>query len=49
MKKLTAQKAVVDEPEYLMSSPAMADVLRQGQDDIRNGRGQAIKLDELWR
>ena len=49
MKKLTAQKPAVDETEYLMSSPAMADVLRQGQDDINNGRGQAIKLDELWK
>lgn len=48
MKKLTAQKAA-DETEYLMSSPAMAEVIRQGQEDIENGRGEVVKVEDLWK
>ncbi len=48
-KKLTAKKQSMDETEYLMSSPAMADIIRQGQEDIKNGNGQIIELDELWK
>ena len=49
IKKLTAQKQAMDETEYLMSSDAMADVIRQGQEDIKQGRGKVVKLDELWK
>ena len=49
LKKLTAQKQAMDETEYLMSSDAMADVIRQGQEDIKQGRGKVVKLDELWK
>ena len=49
LKKLTAQKQAVDETEYLMSSPAMAEILRQGQEDIKNGRGRVIKLEDIWK
>ncbi len=48
-KKLTAQKHAMDETEYLMSSSAMSDIIRQGQEDIKNGRGQVIKLEDLWK
>ncbi len=48
-KKLTAKKQAKDETEYLMSSPAMADIIRQGQEDIKNGNGQVVELDELWK
>jgi len=48
-KKLTAKKLAMDETEYLMSSPAMADIIRQGQEDIKNGNGQVVELDELWK
>ena len=37
-KKLAAKKEEMDETEYLMSSPAMAEIIRQGQEDIKNGR-----------
>lgn len=47
--KKTRKKGVVDETEYLMSSPAMADVIRQGQADIKDGKGQLVELDELWK
>ena len=49
LKKLTAQKKAIDETEYIMSSPAMVDIIRQGQKDIEEGRGRVIKLDELWK
>ena len=49
LKKLTAQKQAMDETEYIMSSPAMVDILRQGQKDIEEGRGRVIKLEELWK
>ncbi len=49
VKKLAAKKEVMDETEYLMSSPAMAEVIRQGQEDIRNGRGEVVKVEDLWK
>ena len=49
LKKLTAQKKAMDETEYIMSSPAMVDIIRQGQKDIEEGRGRVIKLDEIWK
>ena len=49
LKKLTAQKQAMDETEYIMSSPAMVDILRQGQKDIEEGRGRVIKLEDLWK
>lgn len=39
----------MDETEYLMSSPAMAEIIRQGQEDIKNGRGRVVNIDELWK
>lgn len=49
LKKLTAQKQAMDETEYIMSSPVMVDILRQGQKDIEEGRGRVIKLEDLWK
>ena len=49
LKKLTAQKKAMDETEYIMSSPAMVDIIRQGQKDIEEGRGRVIKLDDIWK
>ena len=49
LKKLTAQKQAMDETEYIMSSPAMVDILRQGQKDIEEGRGHVIKIEDLWK
>ena len=34
LKKLTAKKQAMDETEYIMSSPAMVEILRQGEEDI---------------
>ena len=49
LKKLTAKKEAMDETEYLMSSPAMAEIIRQGQEDIKNGRGEMVKIEDLFR
>ena len=49
LKKLSAKKQAMDETEYLMSSPAMAEIIRQGQEDIKNGRGRIVKIEELWK
>ncbi|MBQ8706194.1 MAG: hypothetical protein IJ548_07860 [Paludibacteraceae bacterium] len=49
LKKITAQKQAMDETEYLLSSPEMADIIRQGQKDIEEGRGRVIKLEDLWK
>lgn len=49
LKKLTAKKQTLDTTEYLMSSPAMAEIIRQGQEDIEKGRGRVIKLEDIWK
>lgn len=49
IKKLSAQKQIQDETEYLMSSPKMVEIIKQGQEDIKNGRGRVIKLEDLWK
>lgn len=49
LKKITAQKRAMDETEYIMSSPKMVEILRQGDEDIKNGRGRVVKLDEIWK
>ena len=49
VKKLAAKKQAKDETEYLMSSPAMAEIIRQGQEDIKNGRGEVVKVEDLWK
>lgn len=35
------------ETEYIMSSPATMEDIRQGEEDIRNGKGIEVNLDEL--
>ena len=42
-------KEKVDETEYIMSSPAMVEILRKGDEDIKEGKGRVVKLDELWK
>ena len=49
LKKLSAKKQAMDETEYIMSSPQMVDILRQGEEDIKNGRGRVVTLDEIWK
>ena len=48
LKKLTTKKQAMDETEYIMSSPKMVEIIRQGEEDIRNGRGRVVKIEDLW-
>ena len=49
LKKLTAKKQAMDETEYIMSSPEMVRIIRQGEKDIEEGRGRVIKLEDIWK
>lgn len=49
LKKLTARKQAMDETEYIMSSPKMVEIIRQGQKDIEEGRGRVVKVEDLWK
>ena len=49
LKRLASKKQAMDEPEYIMSSPAMVEILRQGDEDIKNGKGRVVKLEDLWK
>ena len=49
LKRLASKKQAADETEYILSSPAMVDILRQGEEDIRNGRGTVVKIEDLWK
>ena len=39
----------VNETEYIMSSPSMVEILRQGDEDIKNGKGRVVKIEDLWK
>ena len=49
MKKLAVQKHAQDETAYIMSSQEMTDILLQGKEDIENGRGEVVKIEDLWK
>ena len=49
IKSLVAKKQTMDETEYLLSSPEMADIIRQGQEAIENGSGEVVKIEDLWK
>lgn len=38
-----------DETAYLMSSPEMAEIIRKGQEDIKDGKGTSISIEDLWK
>lgn len=39
----------IKETEYIMSSPAMMEIIRQGDKDIAEGKGKNINIEELWK
>ena len=49
IKKISAKKQAMDETDYIMSSPAMVEILQQGEEDIKNGKGRVVTLDEIWK
>ena len=54
-RKWLAQKLVesdakdMDDTEYLESSPAMMDIIRQGREEIAQGKGETVDVDDLWK
>ncbi len=49
LKRLASKKQATDETEYILSSPAMVEILKQGEEDIKNGRGTVVKIEDLWK
>ena len=39
----------IKEKEYIMKSPAMMDIIRKGEREIKNGEGKTVNVDELWK
>lgn len=49
LKKLAAKKEAMDETAYIMSSPAMVKILREGDKEIAEGKFEPIAIDDLWK
>ena len=49
LKRITAKRNTMDETEYIMSSPEMVDILRKGDEAIKEGKGKVVTLDEIWK
>jgi len=39
----------IKETEYIMKSPAMMDVIRKGDEEIKNGGGVPVNIGDLWK
>ena len=39
----------IKETEFIMKSPAMMDIIRKGEREIKNGEGKTVNVDELWK
>jgi antitoxin YefM len=39
----------IKETEYIMRSPAMMDIIRRGDEEIKNGGGTSVDIEELWK
>ena len=49
VQKLAAKKERTDETEYIMSSPRMVEIMREGDEEIARGQVQPIALEDLWK
>lgn len=49
VQKLAAKKEQADETEYIMSSPRMVEIMREGDEEIARGQVQPIALEDLWK
>ena len=49
LKKISAKKQAMDETEYIMSSPEMVKILREGDEEIAKGNYEPIAIDDLWK
>lgn len=39
----------IKETEYIMKSPAMVDIIKRGEEEIKNGGGTAININDIWK
>lgn len=39
----------IKETEYIMKSPAMMDIVRKGDEEIKNGGGTSVDINNLWK
>lgn len=46
---LDEYNAIKEETEYIMRSPEMMRIIRDGEREIAEGKGTPIKIDELWK
>lgn len=49
IKQLSAKKQAMDETKYIMSSPEMVKILREGDEMIAKGNFEPIAIDDLWK
>ena len=48
LKRIVKIKQEMDETEYIMSSPAMVEIIKQGEEEIKRGNFKAIAIEDLW-
>lgn len=39
----------IKETEYIMKSPAMMNIIRKGDEEMKNGGGTSVDIDGLWK
>lgn len=39
----------IKETEYIMKSPTMMDIIRKGDEEIKNGGGTSVDIEDLWK
>lgn len=39
----------IKDTEYIMKSPAMMDIIRKGDEEIVNGGGTSVSIENLWK
>ena len=49
LRRITANKKSMDETEYIMSSPKMVEILREGEKEISEGNFEPIAIEDLWK
>ncbi len=47
LKRIVKNKQEMDETEYIMSSPAMVEIIKQGEEEIKRGNFKAIAIEDL--
>ena len=48
LRRITAEKKAEDETNYILSSPAMIEILENGDEEIKKGEFETTKVENLW-